>query len=83
MPSRLDKFIGTLDDQRGNLVESIQALNRLSKTVAGQRDVITQALDKIPPALDVLIKERPRITTALNKLGTFSDTATRLVDDGK
>ena len=79
--SRLDKFIGTLDDQRGNLVESIQALNRLSKTVAGQRDVITQALDKIPPALDVLIKERPRITTALNKLGTFSDTATRLVND--
>ena len=43
--------------------------------------MITQALDKIPPALDVLIKERPRITTALNKLGTFSDTATRLVND--
>ena len=34
-----------------------------------------------PPALDVLIKERPRITTALEKLGTFSDTATRLVND--
>ena len=79
--SRLDKFIGTLDDQRGNIVASIQALNRLSNTLAGQRDVITQALDKIPPALDVLIKERPRITTALNKLGTFSDTATRLVND--
>ena len=79
--ARLDNFIGTLDDQRGNLVESIQALNRLSTTVAGQRDVITQALYKIPPALDVLIKERPRITTALNKLGTFSDTATRLVND--
>jgi phospholipid/cholesterol/gamma-HCH transport system substrate-binding protein len=79
--TRLDRFIGTLDDQRGNLVESLQALNRLSTTVAGQRDVITQALNKIPPALDVLIKERPRITTALNKLGTFSDTATRLVND--
>ena len=26
----------------------------------------------------MLIKERPRITTALEKLGTFSDTATRL-----
>jgi phospholipid/cholesterol/gamma-HCH transport system substrate-binding protein len=78
---RLDKFIGVLNDQRGNLVASIQALNRLGATVAGQRDVITQALDKIPPALDVLIKERPRITTALNKLGTFSNTATRLVND--
>ena len=79
--TRLDRFVGTLDDQRGDLVASIQALNRLSATLAGQRDVITQALYKIPPALDVLIKERPRITTALNKLGVFSDTATRLVDD--
>jgi phospholipid/cholesterol/gamma-HCH transport system substrate-binding protein len=79
--TRLDRFVGTLDAQRDNLVASIQALNRLASTFAGQRDVITQALYKIPPALDVLIKERPRFTTALNKLGTFSDTATRLVND--
>ncbi|MGO9511058.1 MAG: MCE family protein [Mycobacterium sp.] len=79
--NRLDRFIGTLNDQRDNLVESIRALNRLSGTFARQRDVITQALYKIPPALDVLIKERPRLVSALNKLGTFSDTATRLVND--
>ncbi|HWS92615.1 MAG TPA: MCE family protein [Mycobacterium sp.] len=79
--TRLDRFVGTLDQQRDNLVASLQALNRLSGTFAAQRDVITQALYKIPPALDVLIKERPRLTTALNKLGVFSDTATRLVND--
>lgn len=78
---RLDRFVGTLDQQRDNLVESIRALNRLAGTFAGQRDVITQALYKIPPALDVLIKERPRFTSALEKLGTFSNTATRLVND--
>lgn len=81
--TRLDKFVGTLDDQRDNLVSSIQALDRLSATFAGQSDVITQALRKIPPALDVLIKERPRLTTALEKLGTFSDTANRLVSDAQ
>jgi phospholipid/cholesterol/gamma-HCH transport system substrate-binding protein len=79
--NRLDKFIGVLDDQRDNLVDSIKALNRLAGTFASQRDVITQALYKIPPALDVLIKERPRLTTALSKLGTFSDTTRRLVND--
>lgn len=78
---RLDTFIGTFDAQRENLVASIQSLNRLTGTLAGQRDVITRALNKIPPALDVLIRERPRLTTALNKLGTFGDTATRLVND--
>lgn len=73
----------TLDDQRGNIVDSIQALNRLSATFAEQRDVISNALQKIPPALDVLIKERPRLTSALDHLRTFSNTATRLVNDAQ
>jgi virulence factor Mce-like protein len=79
--TRLNDFVGTFDRQRDNLVAAIQALNRLSSTFAGQRDVITQALYKIPPALDVLVRERPRLTAALDKLGTFSDTATKLVND--
>jgi phospholipid/cholesterol/gamma-HCH transport system substrate-binding protein len=79
--SRLDTFVGTLDQQRDNIVASIQALNRLSATFAGQRDVLTQALRKIPPALDVLIRERPRLTTALDKLRVFSNTATGLIND--
>jgi virulence factor Mce-like protein len=78
---RLDRFVGTLDQQRENLVGSIHALNRLAGTFAEQRDVITDALNKIPPALDVLIKERPRLTAALQKLGTFGNTATQLVND--
>jgi virulence factor Mce-like protein len=79
--TRLDTFVGTLDQQRNNIVDSIQALNRLSATFAGQRDVLTEALRKIPPALDVLIRERPRLTTALDKLRVFSNTATRLIND--
>ena len=81
--TRLDTFVGTLDQQRDNIVDSIQALNRLSGTFAGQRDVLTQALRKIPPALDVLIKERPRLTTALDKLRVFSNTATGLINDAQ
>ncbi len=78
---RLDRFVGTLEEQRTNLVASIQGLNRLADTLAGQRSVIDTALRKIPPALDVLIKERPRIVTALDKLRTFSNTTTRLIND--
>lgn len=81
--TRLDTFVGVLDEQRDNIVASIQSLNRLSNTFAGQRDVITRALDRVPPAMDVLIAERPRLTAALQKLGTFSDTANRLVNDSQ
>jgi phospholipid/cholesterol/gamma-HCH transport system substrate-binding protein len=81
--ARLDRFIGTLDSQRDNIVASIDALNRVAGTFAAQRDVINHALKTIPPALDVLIRERPRITAALHDLGLFSDTAKRLVDETK
>ena len=77
--ARLDTFVGTFDQQRDNIV----AIDRGTEPVRGDArplnsDVITRALNKIPPALDVLIRERPRLTTALEKLGTFSDTATGL-----
>jgi virulence factor Mce-like protein len=79
--NRLDTFVGTLDQQRDNLVSSIQALNRLAETFAGQRDVLTDALRKVPPALEVFIKERPRLTSALDHLRVFSDTATGLINN--
>jgi phospholipid/cholesterol/gamma-HCH transport system substrate-binding protein len=79
--TRLDDFVGVLEHQRDQIITSITSLNRLAATFAGQRDVIGRALQQIPPALDVLIKERPRITTALQKLGTFSATAHQLIND--
>jgi virulence factor Mce-like protein len=81
--TRLDTFVGVLDQQRDNIIASIQALNRLAGTFAAQRDALNEALNKVPPALEVLVKERPNITSALEKLGTFSDTTTRLVNDSQ
>jgi phospholipid/cholesterol/gamma-HCH transport system substrate-binding protein len=79
--TQLDTFVGTLDQQRQSLVTTIQALNRVAATFAGRRDVINDALQRIPRALEVLDRQRPQLTTALTKLGTFSDTANRLVND--
>ena len=79
--TRLNDFVGVVDGQRDNITASIKSFNRLAETFAGQRDVLDRALKQIPPALDVLIRERPRITTALEKLGKFSAIANRLVND--
>jgi phospholipid/cholesterol/gamma-HCH transport system substrate-binding protein len=78
--SRLDKFVGTVDAQRDRFVAAIQALDRLTSTFAAQKADITDALHSIPPALDVLLQERPRLVTALQKLGQFSDTATNVIN---
>ena len=47
--NRLDTFVGTLDQQRDNIVTSIQALNRLAETFAGQRDVLTRRCARYRP----------------------------------
>jgi phospholipid/cholesterol/gamma-HCH transport system substrate-binding protein len=79
--NRFDTFVGTLDQQRDNIVASIRALDQLGGTFAAQHDVLTQALHNLPPALDVLIKERPRLTAALDALRKFSNTANGLIND--
>ncbi|MBI3228127.1 MAG: MCE family protein [Mycolicibacterium cosmeticum] len=79
--TRLDNFVGVLDNQRTNIVTSIQQLNRVAHTFAAQNDVVDRALKDIPPAIDVLIKERPNFTAALDRLGKFSTTATGVVND--
>ena len=79
--TRLDRFVAVLDGQRGDLLTSIEALVRLSGVLAGQHDVISQTLHTLPPALDVLLAEKSRIVTALDKLRAFSDSATTLIND--
>jgi virulence factor Mce-like protein len=79
--TRLDTFVGTLYQQRDNIIATIDELNRFSATLGGQQEILTRALNKIPPALDVLIKERPRLTTALEHLGTFSETVSGVIGD--
>lgn len=79
--ARLDSLAGALYQQRDNIIATIDELNRFAQRVGSQQEILTRALNKIPPALDVLLKERPRLTMALTKLGAFSDTVSGLVDD--
>ncbi|KUH90666.1 MCE family protein [Mycobacterium sp. IS-1556] len=79
--ARLDTFVGTLYQQRENIIATIDELDRFSQRLGDEQEVLTRALDKIPPALDVLIRERPNFTTALNRLGQFSDTVSGLIND--
>ncbi|GAS89832.1 MCE family protein [Mycolicibacterium brisbanense] len=81
--TRMNSVVTILDNQRENIVATISALNRFAGTVAAQRDVVTKALDRIPAALQILVEQRPQITTALEKLGSLSATADRLINDSQ
>lgn len=79
--TRLDTFVGTIDQNRDNIVATIKALDRLSGTFANDDAILDKALRTLPPAVDVLARERTRLTSALVKLGTFSDTASGVIND--
>lgn len=79
--TRLDEIAGVLADQRHDVVVTFDELNKLSATLAENSGTIDAAIRRIPAALDVLVRERPQIITALDRLRTFSDTATGLIDD--
>ncbi|MGV0581009.1 MCE family protein [Mycolicibacterium elephantis] len=79
--NRLDTFVGTLYEQRDDIIATIHEMNRFAERLGSQQEVLTRALNRIPPALDVLLTERERFTTALQRLGEFSDTVTGLVND--
>ncbi|MFD1811084.1 MCE family protein [Rhodococcus gannanensis] len=79
--TRLDAFVGTLDRQRDGIVVVMRDLDRLAGTFAQQNTVVTDALEKFPPALEVLSREQPNLTAALDRLRVFSDTATGVVTD--
>jgi phospholipid/cholesterol/gamma-HCH transport system substrate-binding protein len=81
--NRLDTLVRTLNDERDNIIATIDELDRFSSTLANQDPVITRALRKLPPALTVIVNERPRITEALQKLAAFSDIAARVVNKGQ
>ncbi|MFZ2174031.1 MAG: MCE family protein [Rhodococcus sp. (in: high G+C Gram-positive bacteria)] len=80
---RLDTLVGTLDAQRGDIITTIDGLNRLAAEVSAQDAVVADALDKLPPALQVLVDQQRHLVDAATRLGTFSDTATHVIDATK
>lgn len=81
--TRMNNVVGLLDSQRGSIIDTVSALNAFAGTFADDREVLTAALDRIPPALEVLDQQRPQITTAMRKLGEFSEVGNRLIAESQ
>ncbi|MCF7549540.1 MCE family protein [Pseudonocardia sp. WMMC193] len=69
--TELDTFAGGLDDQKDDIVRAIDGLDRLSARFAEQNSKVEDALDALPPALQVLNEQRAKLTSTLTALGDF------------
>ena len=80
---QIDVFVGTLDDNKEDIVDAIERLNQLALSVRQQQGTIDDALDELPSALRSLDSQREDLVTMLQSLNELGDIGVRVIDASK
>jgi phospholipid/cholesterol/gamma-HCH transport system substrate-binding protein len=81
--SQLREFMGQLDENKGDIVDAIDSLNRLAKSANAEKATIESALDDLPGALDSLDSQREDLIKMLQALGKLGNVGTRVIRASK
>ncbi|WP_210586825.1 MCE family protein [Streptomyces sp. GESEQ-35] len=76
----LDTFLGGLDEQKGDIIRALNAVDRLAKRLGKEKETIAEAVDAMPPALKVLADQRRDLTRMLTALSKLGETGTKVVN---
>ena len=76
----LNVFVGTLDQQRGDIVRALDSLDRLTRTLVDQRAKIANVIDNLQPGLDVLNQQRGLLVGTLQALQRLSVVGTDVIN---
>ena len=76
----LDRMIGGLDNQKGDIIAAMESIDRLSTTLVKEKDVIGEAIDSMGPALKVLNRQHKALITMLRQLDKLGEVGTRVLD---
>ncbi|MGA9100478.1 MCE family protein, partial [Aeromicrobium sp.] len=80
---RVNTLVGTLDSQRGDIIQALDSINGLSKTLVAEKKTIGAALDAAGPAIDVLRKQHDQLVKMLKELDKLGVVGTRVVREIK
>jgi phospholipid/cholesterol/gamma-HCH transport system substrate-binding protein len=81
--NQLDTFMAQLDENKEDIVEAIESLNRLAISINEQRGSIELALDEMPAALESIDRQRDDLVKMLRALNDLSSVATRVIEQSK
>lgn len=77
---RLNTFVGTLDRQKGQIVTTIDKIDKLSATLAKNNKTIADTIDSAGPAVKVLASQRKDLTKLLVNMDRLGTVATRIIN---
>ncbi len=76
---QLNTLIGGLDDQKGQIVRALDALDRLTQRFADNRETLAVALRDIPGGVRELNAQRTELVNLLQSLDKLSVVSTRVI----
>ncbi|MBS2939506.1 MCE family protein [Nocardioides sp. J2M5] len=80
---QLRTFTGQLDDNKADIVDAIEQLNRLAIEAEKQLPTIDKALDELPSALDSIDRQRDDLVEMLGALDRLSSVAVDVIARSK
>ncbi|MCW2766941.1 MAG: virulence factor Mce family protein [Nocardioides sp.] len=79
----LASVVGTLDDQKADIVSALESLNNLTATLNAEKRTITDALDVAGPAVKVLADQHDELIGMLRALDELGVVGTRVIGASK
>lgn len=76
-------FVRQLDDNKGDIVDAIEKLNRLALSIREEQPTIDAALDELPSALDSIDRQREDLVTMLESLEDLSAVGVEVIRASK
>ncbi len=76
----LDRMVGALDQQKGDIITAMESIDRLSATLVKEKETIGTAIDTMGPALKVLNRQHKALITMLKQLDALGKVGTRVLN---
>ncbi|MGY4770578.1 MCE family protein [Kribbella sp. CWNU-51] len=77
--TQLNTFVGTLDQNKQQIITAITAVDALAKKLNAQKATLATAIDSLPKSIATLDKQRAALVKTLQALATLGNTATRVI----
>lgn len=81
--SSLEGVVGTLDDQKRDIIHAMESLDNLTATLNAEKDIIGGALDAVGPAIDVLADQHDELVAMLGSLDRLGKVGSRVIRASK
>ena len=81
--TQIESFTGELDDNKADIVDAIDSLDRLAKATRQQQGDINSALDELPSALTSIDGQRADLVKMLQALSDLGEVGTRVIKASK